>query len=165
MKFEDLYEGEEVNGTTKLYVDESCIVPYTGHVEEYFDGKLSWECDIVDGLQDGIEKIYYDFTGELERINEVHNNMGYGLCIEYYKSGKISSISILVHNLNVDSYSYNENGKLEKVRIMNENNAVGINYSFIKDKMQILRKRYSLEKLNEEILEYGKPIQYGKPLY
>lgn len=96
MKFEDLYEGEEVNGTAKLYIDKNCTIPYTGNIEEYFSGKLSWECDIADGLQDGIERLYYDFTGELERINEVHNNMGCGLCIEYYKSGKISSMRLML---------------------------------------------------------------------
>lgn len=33
MKFEDLYEGEEVNGSAKLYIDKNCTIPYTGNVE------------------------------------------------------------------------------------------------------------------------------------
>lgn len=165
MNCNDLYQGKEINNNSTFYIDENCTIPYTGHVEDYFNGKLSWECDIVNGIQDGIEKVYYDFTGELERINEIKNNRGYGLCIEYYKNGKISSISILIYDVNVDSYFYDEAGKLEEVNIMDKDNAIGINYSFIEDKIAELRKKYDLKKLNEEILKYGKPIKYGKPLY
>ncbi|MCR4802099.1 MAG: hypothetical protein K5895_03735, partial [Lachnospiraceae bacterium] len=75
-------------------------------------------------------------------------NMGNGLAIEYYKNGKIKSISIIVNNLNTDSYSYNEKGELENVNIMNRNNTFGLNYSLIKDKLMVLRQKYNLEKLN-----------------
>lgn len=109
-------------------------------------------------MQNGIEKLYYDNTGELERVNEVKDNMGAGLCVEYYKNSKISSISIRIDNLNVDAYRYNEEGKLEKVFIMDEDNAIGIDYVSIKDKIPAYRQKYNLEKMNEEILQYGKPI-------
>lgn len=161
MNCENLYEGEDVNGEPKFYVDENCTIPYTGHVEDYFKEKLSWECDIVDGLQDGIEKIYYDFTGELETIHEVKDNMSNGLSIEYYKSGKIRNIAIVINNLCIDFYSYDEEGKQEKVFIMDENEW---HYCLVKDKIPELRKKYDLRKLNEEILEYGKPVKYGKPI-
>lgn len=152
MNIENLYEGEEVNGETSFYIDENCTMPYTGHIEYYFKDKLSWECDIVDGLQNGIEKEYYDNTGELERVSEVKDNMGYGLSIEYYKSGKIRSISLVFHTVNFDSYSYDENGILEKVYVMNEDNSFGINYFAIKDKILELREKYNLDKLNKEVL-------------
>lgn len=86
MNCENLYEGEEINGETTLYIDKKCTIPYTGHVEYYFKGKISWECDIVKGLQQGIEKIYCDDTGKLERVSEVKQNRGNGLSIEYYKN-------------------------------------------------------------------------------
>lgn len=140
MNFDDLYEGEVVNGEATFYVDENRTIPYTGHVEYYFKGKLSWECDIVDGLQNGIEKEYYDATGELERIGEVKDNMGYGLSVEYYKSGKIRSISLVYHTVNFDSYSYDENGVLEEIYTINENDSFGISYSSIKYKISELRK-------------------------
>lgn len=152
MNIENLYEGEEVNGEATFYVDKNCTVPYTGHIEYYFNNKLSWECDIVNGLMNGIEKEYYDNTGELERIGQVKNNMGYGLCVEYYKNGKVSSISLVYNTVNFDSYSYDEQGVLQEIYIMNENNSFGISYSLIKDKIFELREKYSLEKLNEEIL-------------
>lgn len=152
MNIDDLYEGEEINGEATFYVDKNHTIPYTGHIEYYFNGKLSWECDIVDGLQNGIEKEYYDNTGELERIGEVKDNMGYGLSVEYYKSGKIRSISLLYDTVNFDSYSYDEEGMLEEIYIMNEDNSFGISYSSIKSKILELRKKYDLEKLNKEVL-------------
>lgn len=152
MNIENLYEGEEVNGEVTFYIDENHTIPYTGHIEYYFKGKLSWECDIVDGLQNGIEKEYYDITGELERVGEVKDNIGYGLSIEYYKNGKIRSISLVFHTVNFDSYSYDEKGMLKEVYIMNEDNSFGINYSAIKDKIFELREKYNLDKLNKEVL-------------
>lgn len=153
MNSKDLFEGEELHGEPVLYVDENCTIPYTGHIEEYFNGKISWECDIVNGLQNGIEKTYYDNTGELERVNEIKDNMGSGLCVEYYKNGKISSISILIGNVNVDYYSYNEEGKLRKVYVMDDKNEIGIDWISIKDKIPAYRKKYNLEKINEKILK------------
>ena len=38
------------------YTDADCTMPYTGHVEEYFRGKLSWESDVADGIGDGFRK-------------------------------------------------------------------------------------------------------------
>ena len=61
MNCEDLYEGEDINGESTFYVDKNCTIQYTGHVKDYFRSNLSWECDIVEGLQDGIEKQYYEY--------------------------------------------------------------------------------------------------------
>ena len=66
MDTKDLYEKEDANGESVYYTDEDCTMPYTGHVEEYFKGKLSWESDIIDGVGDGIEKSYYDVTMSIE---------------------------------------------------------------------------------------------------
>ena len=156
MNLKDLYEGEEINGASAIYMDENCTVPYTGHVEDYFQGKISWECDIVNGLKEGIEKNYYDFTGELESVNEMKDNSGNGLSVEYYKNGKIKSISTVINDLNIDSYLYDEDGNLVQVSLMKENGSIGINYAYIKDKLPDLREKYDLEKMNREILESGK---------
>ncbi|MBD5090149.1 MAG: suppressor of fused domain protein [Clostridiales bacterium] len=159
-----------INGSIKMYLaffisQQECNYIKKYGCEKFEDYLEEQECDIVNGLQNGIEKLYYDNTGELERVNEVKDNMGAGLCVEYYKNSKISSISILIDNLNVDAYCYNEEGKLEKVFIMDEDNAIGIDYVSIKDKIPAYRQKYNLEKMNEEILQYGKPIKYGKPIY
>ena len=167
MNYNDLYTKEDVKVYDGyiFYLDENCTIPYTGHVEDYFKGKLSWECDIVDGVRNGIEKTYYGFTGELECINEVKDNMGNGLAMEFYKNGKVMSISTTIDNLIIDSYSYSEDGKLAKVDIWGMENSIGINYSRVKEKIPVLRKRYDLEKLNEEILQYGIPIEFRKHFY
>ena len=167
MNYNDLYTKEDVKVYDGyiFYLDENCAMPYTGHVEDYFKGKLSWECDIVDGVKNGIEKTYYGFTGELECINEVKENMGNGLAMEFYKSGKVMSISTTIDNLIIDSYSYSEEGELEEISIWGKDNSIGINYSRVKEKIPELRKRYDLEKLNEEILQYGIPMEFRKHFY
>ena len=159
MNYKDLYETDfEINGDTVFYEDEECTIPFTGHVEEYWNGKLSWECDIVNGLREGIEKTYYDNTGELEIVNEVKNNNGYGLAVEYYKSGRIKSISFLVDTVNADGYIYDETGNILIHEIMNEENSFGIAFCHIKEKLDELRRAYDLEKINEDIQKYGEKI-------
>ena len=91
--------------------------------------------------------------------------MGNGLAMEFYKSGKVMSISTTIDNLIIDSYSYSEEGELEEVSIWGKDNSIGINYSRVKEKIPELRKRYDLEKLNEEILQYGIPIEFRKHFY
>ncbi len=52
MNCNDLYEGKYKNGNPTYYVDKGCTIPFTGHLEEYFKGKLSRECDIVNGIME-----------------------------------------------------------------------------------------------------------------
>ena len=79
MNCNDLYEGKYKKGNPTYYVDKSCTISFTGHLKEYFKGKLSRECDIVNGIMEGIEKIYYDFEGCLEMYREVNENRNNGL--------------------------------------------------------------------------------------
>lgn len=162
MVYEELYEGEEVNGEPLIYIDENCTKLFSGHVESYFQKRLSWECDIVDGLKNGIEKFYYDYTGELESVHEVKCNVSNGLSIEYYKTGTIRCIAIMVDNLCIDFYSYHENGEQDEVWFMDEKE---LHYPLVKNKIPTFREKYDIKKLNEEILKYGKPVRYGKSLY
>lgn len=156
MNWKDLYEAGEVNGDTVFYVDESCTVPFTGHVEEYFKDKLSWECDIVNGLREGISKEYYDFTGELSVVTEMKNNQAYGLCIGYYKNGRIRSISTIIGEVIIDTCLYDEAGKLKSKQIMRRENAIGINYTILEKKIAALRAVYDLDKINEGVFEICK---------
>ncbi len=96
MNCNDLYEGKYKNGNPTYYVDKGCTIPFTGHLEEYFKGKLSRECDIVNGIMEGIEKIYYDFEGCLEMYHEVNENRNNGLSIEYYRNGQIMNIATAI---------------------------------------------------------------------
>lgn len=177
----DLFEGKFVNGNPTYYVDKSCTIPFTGHLEEYFEGKLSRECDIVNGVMEGIEKIYYDFDGCLELYREVSENRNNGLSIEYYKSGQIMVITTAIDEYYIiDYYSYTEEGEQREIWILEENNQwqhhcyhygkdgkveeswrraddglVPMNYAKNKDKILEIRKRCQLEKMNKEILKYG----------
>lgn len=154
MNEKNLYQKGEVNGDTVYYIDEECRMPFTGHVEYYFKDKLSWECDIVNGLREGLEKGYYDFTGELERIGEIQNNRAYGLSIEFYKSGRVRAIYTIIAEVIIDIYNYNEDGELESKEIMSKENAMGINYRAIEDRIPALRELYDLEQINEDIKSF-----------
>lgn len=162
MNCEDLYEKCDINGESVYFTDQECKMLYTGHVEYYFNGILCWEADIVNGIMEGLEKVYNNETGELESVNEKKYNMSNGLSIEYYKNGKIKSISTNINNCLIDFYDYDENGNISATSFLDEKD---IHYCLVKNKIPELREKYNLEKLNKEILKHGKSIEYGKLLY
>lgn len=162
MNCENLYEKCDINDESVYFVDQECKIPYIGHVEYYFNGILCWEADIVNGIMEGLEKVYNNETGELESVNEKKYNMSNGLSIEYYENGKIKSISTNIDNCLIDFYDYDENGNISSTSFLDEKD---IHYCLVKNKIPELREKYNLEKLNKEILKYGKPIEYGKTLY
>ena len=107
---EELYINQDVTtGGDIFYEDELLSIPFSGVVVDFFKGILSWEFEVQDGFKSGIEKTYYE-TGELEVENETDHNTVHGLSIEYYKSGKVKSKSIVTRNLFVDTVTYNEDG-------------------------------------------------------
>ena len=43
---------------------------------------INWEFEVVDGKQNGIEKVYYS-NGNLEQISEYKSNLQFGVSKEY----------------------------------------------------------------------------------
>lgn len=162
MNMMDLWFGHDANNEATYFWDKELKRPYTGHVEDYFHGVLNNEFDVKNGYKNGIEKVYYDYTGELEAIQEVKDNLVDGLSIEYYKSGKIQSIEITIDNLGIDSYVYDEDGNVVEKKKAEEDN---IHYLCVRKRILQYREKYDLDKMNEEILKYGKPIHSGTPIY
>lgn len=158
-----LYINSEYRRSPIYYIDKECTQRYTGHVEDYFNGVLCWECDMVNGLREGIEKVYYEETGELEQINQVEDNVCKGLGIEFYKSGQISSISLFSNDIPMDYYIYSEDGKLEKEYIYKGEIISGIIHTF-REKSEIveLRKKIDLSKIHDEITKYGKILDIDR---
>lgn len=178
MNCNDLYEGKYKNGNPTYYVDKGCTIPFTGHLEEYFKGKLSRECDIVNGIMEGIEKIYYDFENCLEMYREVNENRNNGLSIEYYKNGQIMNIATAIDEYYIiDFYSYTEQGKQQEIWILEEGEQwqhhcyyytedgkvretwkradaglIPMDYAANKERIVQISKRCQLEKRNKEIL-------------
>lgn len=186
MNYIDLFEGSYINGNPTYYINKCCTIPFTGHLEEYFKGKLSRECDIVDGVMDGIEKMYYDFETSLEMYREMKENRNNGLSIEYYKNGQVSNIATAINEYYIiDYYSYTEKGEQQEIWILEENSQwqhhcylygkdgkvkeswrradaglVPMNYLENRSKILEIRKRCQLEKMNKEVLKYGKLFRY-----
>lgn len=152
MNWQNLYEYGDVNGDSVFYTDKDHTIPFTGKMEYYFQGKLSEECDIVNGLREGWKREYYDLTGELMSATEMKNNRAYGLHVEYYKSGKISSVSTIIKEVFIDSYDYDENGNLVSKSVLSKENAIGINYKYLEDKIPALRALYDLEKISADMI-------------
>lgn len=75
--FEDFYHW---NGTPRFFVDKDCTMPFTGLLEEYHNGRLIYEVDIVDGLENGISKYYEE---EIICIQGKYNNEMEGLSVGY----------------------------------------------------------------------------------
>ena len=93
-----------------------------------------------DGFKTGIEKTYYE-TGELEEENETDHNTVHGLSIEYYKSGKVKSKSIVIRNLFVDTVAYNEDGTVSSTKKMAEGDP---DYPLVKEIIEEFRAKYRI---------------------
>jgi len=112
----DYATGEDI-----FYVDNIKTIPFNGIALDYFKGVLSWEFEVKDGYRTGIERTYYDETGELKEENETDHNTVNGLAKEYYKNGNIKCKSIVIHNAFIDSIRYDEEGNIITKKIMSEN--------------------------------------------
>ena len=117
MNSDDLFFDDDINGEPIYFLDEDLKMPYTGHLEEYFQGKLSFEADVVDGFLDGVCKKYYDLTGEIEDISHMEHNLSTGFGISFYKNGSVSILGISMHNLLVEYISLDENGEIKEKKL------------------------------------------------
>lgn len=153
--FKDNYYG---NGNPTYYLDEKCTIPYTGHVEVIYKGILEEEFDVVDGLRNGIEKEYED--GILTFACETKKNRDSGFEVQYYPNGAFKAISICYEDCLLVGYFYSENGKMvEKSEVPERfKNILEINPDGILNLVTIA----DLEKMNEEILKYGHPLNLPK---
>ncbi|CBK73057.1 hypothetical protein CIY_00620 [Butyrivibrio fibrisolvens 16/4] len=68
MNENDLFVLDDINGNPMFYVDEECTKTYTGRTEDYFQGVLCREAEVVDGYYDGVCKDYYQLSDKLEMI-------------------------------------------------------------------------------------------------
>ncbi|BDC97657.1 hypothetical protein [Treponema saccharophilum] len=159
MNADDLYEDNIYgNGNPTYYADEKCEIPYTGHVEVIYNGKLEEEFDIVDGLRNGIQKEYEN--GILTEIDETRGNRTSGFGVSYYPSGAFKAISITYDDNLISAYFYSEDGHNVK--------KFGVPERFkdiVKTKPDGIFALVSiadLEKMNEEILKYGHPLNLPK---
>lgn len=162
MNTNELYELHDRNDESIYFLDKACTMPYTGHIEEYFKGQLSMESDVVEGYRDGICKEYYDDTHTIELIGGIKYNMANGFHIEFYESGRIRSISLVVNNCFFDSYDYDEEGKLTLVEIWPNDKRLPFGPDFDQSIISKLRQKYNLAEINEEILRDGQDFSYEK---
>lgn len=159
MNAKDLYEDNIYgNGNPTYYADEKCEIPYTGHVESFYNGKLEEEFDVVDGLRNGIQKEYEN--GILTEIDETRGNRASGFGVSYYPSGAFKAISITYDDNLISAYFYSEDGHNvkkfevpERFRDIVKTNPDGIlNLVSLAD----------FEKMNQEIIKFGHPLNLPK---
>ncbi len=162
MNEKDLYTGIVYgNGNLTYYLDEKCEKPYTGHIEVIYDGKLQEEFDVVDGLRNGIEKQYTN--GVLTWISETKGNRCFGFGVEYYLSGAFKTIAIWWDDDWVLAYSYSEDGhNVERSEMSAREKRLGYAINPNPDNFFELVTIEDLEKMNEEILKYGHPLNLPK---
>lgn len=117
MDEKDLYSIEFAYDAYRYFTDAECTKPYSGKMEDYFQGYISVESIIEDGYVK-FSKEYFDNTHTLEMVYET-NIGGYikGLAFEFYKSGRIHYMEISYNMFPIDTYEYSEDGKLESVEI------------------------------------------------
>lgn len=146
INFDDLYTDADANtGEDIFYIDEELECPFSGIVEDYFKGVLSWEFEVKNGFRNGKERKFYD-SGELMEENNVKYNTIDGVAREFYKNGKIKSISIVIRNTFIDTIFCDEEGRYLGRESIKEDD---ISYFLVADKIAEYREKY---KLNLSIL-------------
>lgn len=158
----DLFFLDDINGNPRFYVDEECTQPYTGYTKDYFQGVLCREAEVVDGYYDGICKEYYQLSDKLEMISHMKYSLQTGLSIEFYESGKVRAVALVIQNYDIDYIIYNEDGTIDAKEFWT--NERKIPFSTEEDMKQIkeLRAKYDLLKIHEEIVRDGEKFNYKK---
>ena len=158
----ELFNKYDINGNPIYYIDEACTKPYTGHLEEYDRGILCREGDIVDGYYDGVCKEYYDYSDKLEMISQMKHNLQIGLSFEFYESGNVRSVSTNINNGLIDCIWFDENGEITRKYSRPDNSPFLSHDEQSLKKIQEIRDKYDLMKINEEIVRDGINFDYKK---
>ncbi|MGN6713338.1 hypothetical protein [Anaerocolumna jejuensis] len=141
VNYDELFTDTDVNtGEDIFFIDSSLKKPYNGVVFDYFKGILSWEFEVKDGFKTGIERKYYD-TGELMEENETDHNTVNGVAKEFYRNGNIKTISVVIHNVFIDSIFYNESGNMIRKTSISESDS---SYWLVENKMEKYREKYKI---------------------
>ncbi|MEN9918686.1 MAG: hypothetical protein RL662_1122 [Bacteroidota bacterium] len=87
-------------------------IPYTGYAYALFpNGKLSYEYNLIDGYQEGIQRIWFE-NGQLMSETYYMNNIPNGCCSEWFENGVLQFEA--EYNMGKKKWSkrYNKQGKL-----------------------------------------------------
>ncbi len=87
---------------------------FTGVIYDLWMDKINWKFEVKDGLQDGIEKTFYDGTDVLQQIVEYKDNFQNGISKEFNEKGELTSVSIM-HNGGFLKTIFLEKSKIIKI--------------------------------------------------
>jgi hypothetical protein len=158
----ELYTTDDFNGNPIYYIDEDCTKPYTGHLEEYDRGFICREGNIVNGYYDGVCKEYYDYSDKLEMISHMKYSLQTGLSIEFYESGKVRAVALVIQNYDIDYICYDENGEITEKKFRPDGPAFPFVDESHLEEIKELREKYNLMKIHEEIVRDGEKFNYKK---
>jgi uncharacterized protein len=87
---------------------------YTGYAYALFpNGKISHEFNLVDGYQEGLQKLWHP-NGQLSSEVYYSNNLPHGKCVEWFENGVLSFEAEYNMGYKTWSKTYNEKGELVK---------------------------------------------------
>lgn len=116
MKKNDLFQKkDEETGLLVYYSDDICTKKYTGHVQSFdYRNDLEYECDIIEGMENGICKEYYQ--KRLWCIREMKNNKKDGLHVRYHDNGNVAFLELAYKGECLISFKYYLTGEIEHIR-------------------------------------------------
>lgn len=139
-------------GITMYFFDEDCTIPYNEIMIDYFKGFLNCVYTIQNGHQTGVEILYYEESSAVERLSYMLHGNIYGISVEFFESGEISLISMVIGNAYMDVISYNENGTLKEKEFIDHLKTNAFVGFAINDKVLLeYRRKYNLEKIADKI--------------
>lgn len=117
---------------------------FTGVVYDLWMNKINWTFEVKDGLQNGIEKTFYDGTDVLQQIVEYKDNFQNGISKEFNEKGALTSVSIMY------------NGAFLKTIFLEKSNIIKIENSYDSVKNKYPEKIIKLLNLGDvELVNYS----------
>ena len=157
-----LYWQYDINGEYIYYLDKECTKLFSGHIEDYDRGVLWWEADVVDGYIKGVYKEYFENSTKLELICFYRYNLQFGLYMDFYETGRVHYLCLIINNQDYDTYEFSESGELNQKEIWPNVKYYNVIVKPDDKILNSLREEFDLEKISEEIQRDGENFDYEK---
>lgn len=91
---------------------------FTGIIYDLWMDKVNWIFEVKNGLQNGIEKKFYDGTNVLKQIEEYKDNLQNGISKEFNEDGALTSVSIILNGIVLKTI-FLQNAVVKKIEYSN----------------------------------------------
>jgi len=110
----------ELDGQVEIFYLNS--EKYNGIIYELLKGKIASEFEVVDGLKNGCEKVFF-LNGIIENESEYKNGLLDGLTKNYYETGELQEDAFFELGICLWHKLYDKKGNIEETYDIDKNSS------------------------------------------